>query len=393
MLRNIVLQFFEIICHILPVSNKKVFFNSFHGQYNDNPKYISEKLHELHPSWNFYWEFSEKSKDNDFPPYVQKVKTGSFKLIYFKNRCRIIVENGAGYYLAHADNKFGHLFKKLLKNKKQFELSTWHGNPIKHIGAQIPGNENWTKNNVFSSSDLLVAGCEVVQHIFEKAFLGLMPVTLQGTPRTDILFDKAESRKQDIKKKLSLPLEKKIILYAPTYRYSAIDSGIAQLQMIDIPKLLASLKGRFSGEWVFVMRVHNLVLLEIEKSGMLEKYAGTLFNGNLFDDMNEYLCAADVLLTDYSGCIYDVALTDKPCFLFAHDKENYVSRERGTYMPISMFPYSFSETFDELLSNIQQYDEKKNKEDVANFLHTIGNAEDGKASDRLVSIIEKRLKA
>lgn len=390
-IKSILLQVFEICCHILPVSSKKIFFQSFAGQYNDNPKAISEKLHELYPEIKQYWVLSEKSKCNDIPQYLTILKYNSYKSIYVKNRCKVIVENGSGYYYSYCKNTYALKFKKKLKNKKQFELSTWHGNPIKHIGAQIPGCEKWEKKEMFTSSDMLLAGCKQIQSIFEKAFFNLMPVSLLGTPRTDILFSNNEIMKNRIREKLGLP-DKKIILYAPTYRYNPQDSGLIQLQLIDLNKLLSTLNVKFGGDWIFVMRVHNMVLLEIERSGILHQYKDVLFNGNRFDDMNEYLYVSDVLLTDYSGCIYDVALTNKPCFLFAHDKDNYERKERGLYTSLNDFPYLFANSFDELISIILDYDSVEyNKQRMA-FLQKIGNIEDGNASLRIVNLIDSKIK-
>lgn len=386
-IETIILQLFEVICHLLPVSSKRVFFQSFAGQYNDNPKAVSERLHELYPGIKIYWSISTKSKQNDIPEYVHRVKYGTFKHIYLRNRCRVVVENGAGLYLYNTSNAFLAKLKRHLKNKKQFDLSTWHGNPIKHIGAQIPNSMAWTADTTFSSSDLLLAGCQLIKGIFEQAFINLMPVELLGTPRTDILFDKSENRKRAVKEKLGLPPQKKVVLYAPTYRYSPKDSGISQLQMMNFETLFNALQEKFGGEWVFVMRVHNMVLLEIEKNGLLEQYKDRLFNGNQFDDMNDYLYVSDVLISDYSGCIYDVALTDKPCFLFAHDREYYEQHERGLYTPLSSFPYPFANTFPKLLGLIAGYNYEKQEQQREGFLSMIGNIEDGRAADRVIERI------
>lgn len=390
-LKSLLLQIFDICCHILPVSTKKVFFLSFAGQYNDNPKYLSEKLHEIAPQIEQYWCISTKSKQNDIPDYIHKIAYGSFRSIYIKNRCGVIVTNGAGYYLIHCENRRAFKFKSHLKNRKQFDLATWHGFPIKHIGAQIPNEGLWSKETSFSSSDMMLSGYKMEKEILEKAFINLMPICLLGTPRTDILFNDSEEKKQEIKRKLRLP-DKKIILYAPTYRYSTKDSGIEQLNMMNFDLLLSELEKKFGGEWIFVMRVHNLVLMEIKNNGLLDKYDGKLFDGNQFDDMNEYLYASDILLTDYSSCIYDAALTEKPCFMFAHDRKYYEEHERGLYTQLNEFPYPFSSTFEELLSDIRSFDKEKFEKDRKGFLNKIGNINDGNSSRRVVEyLIDKHL--
>ena len=388
MLPDSVCNLISMVFHILPVSNNKVLFSSFHGQYNDNPKYISEEMHKRYPNIKQYWVFSNKSKMNDIPSYVHRLKYNTLQYCIIKNRCSLIVENGAGEYLFDNSSHF-FTFKKKLKNKKQIDFSTWHGNPIKHIGAQIPGNEFWNNNTFFTSSDIMIAGCERVKNIFSEAFLGKIPVELLGTPRTDILFNNNPEKNESLKRKLGLPQDKKIVLYAPTYRDNPDCSGVEQLKLLDFKKLFLALKNRFGGEWVFVFRVHNMVLLKIDVESITKDYQGDIINGNMFDDMAEYLAVADVLLSDYSGCIYDVALTNKPCFLFAFDKENYEKEERGLYFPLDKFPYSFDETIEQLYKSIENYDEKEIEEKKREFLHFIGNIEDGNASARVVDYLSK----
>ena len=231
----------------------------------------------------------------------------------------------------------------------------------------------------------------MVKEIFENAFINCMPVKLLGTPRTDILFDRDENRKKRIKEKLGLPIEKKVVLYAPTYRNNPDDSGITQLKLIEIDKLLEELKSKFDGDWVFVFRLHNMVLLKIDVNQLYRKYGDLVINGNSFDDMAEYLYCADVLISDYSGCVFDIALTSKPCFLFAHDRKHYEDVERGVYFSINEFPYTFSDTFDDLVSCIQNYNYLDADAKRKDFLLKIGNIEDGKASERILNLLEEKI--
>ena len=375
-------NFIDILFHITPIDNKRIFFSSFHGQYNDNPKYISMELYKMRPDIKQVWVISNKSQKNDLPPYIKTVHYNTFEYCFQKNRSKIIVENGAGDYIFNTRNRFS--IKKCLKNKKQFDLSTWHGNPIKQIGAQIPGI-NWSYETFHSTSDLMTCGCEYVKQIFQRAFLNKLNIQMLGTPRTDILFDKSEDKLHAIKNKLQLPFNKKVILYAPTYRNNVFDSGIKQLEMMNLDLLFDSLHKRFGGEWVLVYRFHNMVLLSIDKNWL--KKQRNILNGNQFDDMMEYMFAADALITDYSGCIFDIMHTNKPCFLFAHDKENYIKNERGSYIPLSDLPYDFADSFESLISNINNYNEESTQKKVETFQNKIGNMEDGHASERICNLI------
>ena len=47
-------------------------------------------------------------------------------------------------------------------------------------------------------------------------------------------------------------------------------------------------------------------------------------------DMQELLCATDLLITDCSSTIWDFAFTGRPCLLYFPDAEFYAS-SRGLY--------------------------------------------------------------
>ena len=103
--------------------------------------------------------------------------------------------------------------------------------------------------------------------------------------------------------------------------------------------------------------------------------------------MAEYLACADVLLTDYSSSMFDFALTGRPCFLFAPDREHYEKRERGFYMSYDALPFPASYTGGELLEKIKTFDKESYKQKIAKFLAAIGDAEDGRASERITRCI------
>ena len=81
-------------------------------------------------------------------------------------------------------------------------------------------------------------------------------------------------------------------------------------------------------------------------------------------------------------------LTRRPGFIFATDIEMY-NNERGFYYPLETTPFPIATTNEELASNILNFDEKKYKSDVEEFLKEKGCIEDGHSSERVVDLIEK----
>lgn len=365
----------------LPVKQNTVMFKSFAGQYGDNPKYISEKLHELRPSLNLVWVVSEESSGKDFPSYVRKVRYDSWTYDYYAATAKVIVDNMSGIraFRQKSERSYRNLF---LTRKGQMNLCTWHGTPLKHIGVQEAPDVNIYQ----SSARYMSSGNEYCYNIFLHSFPGI-PQVKYGNPRNDVFFQTIDL--PELRRKLDLPEERKLLLYAPTFRFNANSSGVDQLLSIEIETLLRVLQERFGGEWSLVIRLHHEVLSVLREKFSFFVDNERVFDGNLHDDMGCYLAACDALWTDYSSSFFDYSLTEKPVFLMALDKERYIANERGLYMSIEELPFAFAESPEDLYKNIRCYDTSSELERRKLFLERIGNFEDGHASERYVEDILK----
>lgn len=364
-----------------PIKSNTVVFKSFNGQYNDNPKYISEKLHEKCSNVEIVWVISDKSIGDDFPDYVKKVDIKSLKCDKICATAQVLVDNMSGMQGIRG-KKYIKLFDYFIKRRGQYNISTWHGTPLKKIGCDIKSDEIELYQ---SSSRYITAGNKYSYDIFKHSFNGI-DIKLYGTARNDVFINN-NIKINELKKKLELPIDKKVILFAPTFRDSVENSGIVQIKGFDINKIFAELKQKFGGEWIMVLRLHHTVLKKLKNMSNELIDNNIIFDGNMHDDMAEYLLCSDVLLTDYSSCMFDFMYTKRPCFLYANDKEKYVNDERGTYMDIGDLPYDFAEDLDSLYENISNYNELESRIAIEKFLDKIGNVEDGYASERVVNDI------
>lgn len=371
-----------IATHFTPCIQNTVFFDSFAGQYNDNPKYISERLHELAPNINIVWSVSDHGKEKP-PSYVKQVETYSGEYYKYAYSSKVTVDNYTGLRsFGFVSEKVFRVLSGLVKKRGQLSVSTWHGTPLKKIGWDY---KKGSKKYFCSGNSYITAGCRYTKDILERAFNLSDQVRLYGTPRNDIFFSGADVG--FLKKKLGLPIDKKVVLFAPTFRDSVEMSGLSQLKMFDIDKLLSAMNEKFGGEFVFVFRVHHSVLEKVFSEDSPLQLGGSAINGNLGDDMAEYLACTDVLLTDYSGSLFDFAVTEKPCLLFSPDREQYTKVERGLYMDYDSLPFPEADDFETLIENIVNFSEKEYSKQLKNFNERIGNIEDGKASDRIASEI------
>lgn len=378
-----------LVALLIPRIKRCAFFCSFEGMYNDNPKAISEKLHEAAPNFPIYWAISNKCNEK-LPNYIHVVKYGSIRCWYLAACSKVVVDNYIGMrsFAAKAGsikNKFQILLCR--KRKDQLCISTWHGTPLKKIGFHVLPNHIQIKMTNYTCTDYVVAGCEYTKNCFNEAYKYCVPVRMYGTPRNDILFN-GNIDKFHLKKKLGLPHDKKIVLFAPTFRDNVAMSGVFQMQSINFSELFNALKNRFGGEWIFVVRVHHEVMKQINTDKLSLKYGkNRIADGNIGDDMAEYLICTDILITDYSGSMFDFALIGKPCFLFSPDLEHYKNIERGFYMNYGNLPFPVADNSNELVNNIINYDAEQYKNNVKEFIDHIENIEDGYASQRIVNDI------
>ena len=107
----------------------------------------------------------------------------------------------------------------------------------------------------------------------------------------------------------------KILLYAPTWRNYETE----KFEKIDVDGLLKACGERFGGKWVFVFRGHNLS----KESSHVAKESCCIDATNYYD-MQKLMIAAEVLVSDYSSCIWDFSLMFKPCFLYVPDLRSMI---------------------------------------------------------------------
>ena len=186
------------IFKILPVSNKRIYFCSFHGQYSDSPRKISEGIYETLEGADIIWEISDKC--NELPPnYVKKVKPYTIMSIYYRSTSKIIVDNYMGWSYGYAvPNTLQYHLLNHQKKRKQFNVCTWHGTALKRIGLDQPENEGKTVT-FYSTADLLTANCGFMRDLYNHINQNKIPITMSGTPRNDVLFVQDEHLKKKIK--------------------------------------------------------------------------------------------------------------------------------------------------------------------------------------------------
>jgi CDP-glycerol glycerophosphotransferase len=107
--------------------------------------------------------------------------------------------------------------------------------------------------------------------------------------------------------------------------------------------------------------------------------------------MAELLAVSDVLISDYSGSLYDFPLTNRPCFIYASDYEEY-KLERDLEFDLNKVPYPLSCNNQDLQNNITNFDHNKYLCQLSEFHKVLGDQAEGTASKQIVSWISSHLK-
>ena len=353
-----------------PINSRKVVFYSFTDSFACNPKYILNSMMSLDTTLDFVWITKGKPKNiEEFPESVRVVSRLNNALEELNTAKVIITNERLNYFLDRGYQK----------REGQFLINTWHGS----LGIKVTGNdrldissEDRFRNDWDSKSyDLLISNGTYSTELNKRILPGCSRIVEIGLPRNDILLRPIASK---FREKYKIPLHIRIALYAPTWR----ESKDINCFNINGNLVVQALKKRFGGEWLFCVRMHPRVKNRNRYDGAIDVSSWT--------DIQEIMLESDVVITDYSSCIYDFVLTRKPGFIFATDRAEY-ENSRGLYYPLEQTPFPVAEDQETLVQNILNFDDEYLKK-VNLFLQEKGCREDGNSSEKLAKFIVNFLK-
>ena len=329
------------------LNEKMIFFESFFGKsYTGNPKYLYEAMLEMgmDKEYTFVWAYSGDDKEiiPGNPIIVDRFEPGD----YYK-------------YLALSKYWINNIiFPIHTKRPGNVYLQTWHGTPLKKLGYDItiPGPEVQGRENFYNESrnwDYLISSNPYSTKIFKRAFKYDKEVLEDGYPINDIFFkDNAEFVK-NLKSKLGIEENKKIILYAPTWKDDEQNESWEHYFNLEID--LERLYEEFSDEYVVILKMHHLVSENLRIDEKLKDFAIDLSS---YDDIQELYVLSDILITDYSSVFFDYANSRRPILFFVPDLNHYIENVRGLYLNMEKeLPGPLIKDNDELIDIIKNIDD------------------------------------
>lgn len=306
-----------ILIIFIPRNKKLIVFESFIGrQFSDNPRAIYYYIKYHYPDYICIWFYDKKHLSN-FKKIsnTELVQRGSFKWFWLIIRAKYWVSNSRfpGW---------------LIKPKDTVYLQTWHGTPLKKLAldmedVHIVGTDKsvYAKNFLKDANkwDLLIAPNKYSSDIFKRCFAFSKEMLNTGYPRNDILTTGNNSKTiLGIKTTLNLPLDKKIVFYAPTWRDS---------YTFDVPFDTAKLLRELSDDFILMVRFHY----QIKNRPDFSNYSGFIYDLTDYNEVNELYLISDILVTDYSSVFFDFSILKRPMIFYCFDIELYKNYLRGFY--------------------------------------------------------------
>lgn len=208
------------------------------------------------------------------------------------------------------------------KNHSQKRISVWHGTPYKSMFADLGLEYLPAALDYDGGIDLMVSPSKwYTDHFLRGAMKYEGPVLETAISRTDSLYI-SEERKQEVRNIIGISENKKVALYAPTYRTRGDFA---------LPFSVEKLKVALGPDWEIVTKLHYLNDLT-DSEGVID--------ATEYPSINNLLSISDLLITDYSSLLFDYSILDKPALFFQYDREEY---ERDRKFMFALEDYVASE--------------------------------------------------
>lgn len=377
---------YRLTYRLIPCEKNMVLFISFHGRgYSDNPKAIYEYLRKQNSDLKYIWAIKNHKQKNIQIEGAKVIEYFSIPYFYYLARSKYWVVNCK-------------LPTYILKKENQVYLQTWHGTPLKRLAHDIVlDNKDTTfyrskmsAEEMYNTYDedvrkynYMISPNPYSTKVFKSAFrINEERLIETGYPRNDILVNSTNDQIVRIKERLGLPKDKKVILYAPTWRdNSYVIEGYTFKLQVDFRKWQEAL----GEEYIVVFKPHYLIINDFD----IKAFEGFVYEASATSDIAELYLISDLLITDYSSVFFDYAILNRPMYFYMFDLDEYASELRGFYFDIyETLPGPIVQNENDLLAQIKNsnfdYDRLKKFNQEFNEFH------DGQCAKKVCDILFER---
>ena len=366
----------KCIVSLCPLMKNKYFCMSMNGNnYGDSVKCLADYVSQVTSQNQIIWGFSD-TYCNKVKCEYEKVRIGSVQYYYHILTSKYIICNFA------FDSRF------LKKRNGQRVLQTWHGTALKKIGYNVYTKEergilyrwfgfDWIAH-ISKISDVWVSGSRYMTSIYRESFKYTKEIAEIGTPRNDIFFQKRPEIDQKIRTRYRIEQNKKILLYAPTFR---ADLSFTYYD-VDLDYIVRKFEEMTGNDYVVMLRLHPNLLSKTSDFSRL--FSDKYINVSSYPDMQELLYITDVLVTDYSSSMFDFMYLKRPVIMYVPDRDTY---NRGFYLDIDILPFVVINNNSEIERKLSDFDLGVYQKKVSQFISDIGSVENGHATENSYKLL------
>lgn len=336
-----IFKLFFTLFNFMLQKDKTIFVTSF----ADNSLYVREALKKQVPTEEIVILKDVKCELN------KKTLPGT-KMFVFNDFKRPFQFIQSIYHLATSriifiDNYFGFI-AGMPVDKKQIIIQLWHAvGAIKTFGLEdkqaklrsLSARDRFQFN--YDQIDYTVVGSDRMGEIFISAFNTTNEHLIRtGVPRTDFFFNEIEMQKVKKRMEDTYPFikNKKVILYAPTFREGKSDNIAINYE---------KLKKSISKDYVLLIKYHP----RLNKTFTADELPDFVYDVSSHHNVNKLLTAVDLLITDYSSLPFEFALLKRPMIFYVPDLDTY-TQSRGLWEPLDNLPGPITKNTDELIQAI-----------------------------------------
>lgn len=299
--------------------------------------------------------------------YKDKLSFGSFKML------------ASSKFVFLNDNFFPLAFMNF--NPETIVVQLWHApGAFKKFGGSSDLESREMLKKCSDNTDYLVVSSKNIVDYYSEAFqISKSKIKPLGLPRADYYFENHDTDefKSAFFERYGLDGDKKIILYAPTFRDEEKYNDV--FAYLDLERFNEEL----SDEYVLALRLHPKIRNFYSKD-ITSK--GHYIDCSDYPSEQELLLISDILITDYSSIMIEFAMLDKPVIFFTYDYDSYLTRERGFYFDFkSTVPGPIVYDSQSLIDAIKNDDFDRSR--ISEFVKTQFDEIDGHSSMRVVDFL------
>ncbi|MCM2675743.1 CDP-glycerol glycerophosphotransferase family protein [Alkalicoccobacillus plakortidis] len=274
-----------------------------------------------------------------------------------------------------------------LKIREEADLiQVWHAvGAFKTFGYSRvgrPGGPSIKSLNHRNYTKAVVSSKNIVRHYAEGFGIDEAAVAPIGVPRTDIFFDEKykENKREELYNQYPFLKNKKVILFAPTFRGNGQSSAHYPYDVLNLDKLYNELKD----EYVFIFKVHPFIKNKIT---IPYHYVDFFYDFSEYREVNDLLFITDILITDYSSVCFEYALLRKPMIFFSYDVEEYIQKRDFYFDYQSFIPGVLAKSTDDIVNSITNNEFESER--IEPFVQYFFDDLDGNSSERFVNELIK----